>query len=104
VKTLKKYFAIVFCLFALSTLSSCTRLSNKEIQKHWWKAGGGYHIGDVLRFNENNIKGDTIFKNNNAVALITNCKKPWYKRDYVLTIRSLTKPYEYGIYHEKGAK
>lgn len=95
---------LIILFIAFTTLSSCNRLSNQEIQKSWWKAGGGYYIGDFLVFNENNLKGDTIFKYNIAVAVITNCKKPWYKQDYVLNIRSFSKPYEYGIYHEKGVK
>jgi hypothetical protein len=77
-------------------------MSNPELQKYWWKCGDGFHVGDVLQFDNGNLKGDTIFKDNRPVATIVSCNKPWYRRDYVLKIREISPGIKEGTYYQKG--
>lgn len=82
-------------------LLGCQRMNNDKIMKSWWKFGSGYHIGDALRFDKNNLNGDTIYRNGQADAIITYCGKPVFWNSAILEIESLDTR-ESGTYHEKG--
>ncbi len=45
-------------------------MSNAQIRQSWWKYGSGYHLSDALRFDESNLKGDTIYSLNKPAALV----------------------------------
>lgn len=91
---------LIACILMLTT---CCRMNNKDISKFWWKYGTGYHIGDVLRFDDNNLKGDTIFKNDIPVAIITFCRKGTFRKTAILEISEIETKKK-GTYHQKGPK
>lgn len=96
-----KYSVLVVVLAAIITLLNYRGgMSNAEIRKSWWKYGSGYHLGDALRFDENNLKGDTIYRLNQPVALISYCGKGLFRRSAILKIESI-ETWEQGVYHEK---
>ena len=90
-------------IFLGLVLSSCSRLSNDEISKSWWKYGSGFSLGDVLIFDETNLKGDTIFENQESVAIIKSCNTGLFEEYPKLEIESIETG-EIGIYYEKGTK
>lgn len=79
--------------------SGCT-LTNDRIQKHWWKYGNGFHLGDVLRFANNSLRNDTIFINNRPTAKIIDKTYGLFGDDNEIVIKSLLTA-ETGTYHEK---
>lgn len=92
---------LLTCL--LLVLGSCGRLSNNEIKKSWWLFGSGYHIGDALRFDNDNLKGDTIYSNDKPIAIILSCGKAPFRKTSILEIKDL-KTGEVGVYHDKGPR
>ena len=78
-------------------------MNNKEIKKSWWKYGSGFHIGDALRFDYNNLKGDTIYSDNEPIAIISSCGKGMFRETAVLEIKDLETG-KVGTYHEKGSR
>lgn len=84
-------------------LLGCGRMNNEEIKQSWWKYGEGFHIGDALRLDDDELKMDTIFSNNKPVAIIISCKKRFPQNDAVMKIQSLETG-EKGTYFEKGLR
>lgn len=85
-------------------LTSCgNRISNEEIKKSWWLYGSGYRIGDALRFDDTNLKGDTIYRENKPVAIITYSGKGMLRQTAILEVESIVTG-ESGTYHDKGPK
>ena len=78
-------------------------MENKEIKKSWWKYGSGYHIGDALRFDENNLKGDTLYSDNKPLAVVSSCGKGLFRKTSVLKIKDLETG-KVGTYNEKGPR
>lgn len=77
-------------------------MTNEEIENYQWKYGEGYHIGDVLLLDNHNLKGDTIYKDDKPVAVITNSGGMfWESPD--LEIKDL-KTEQSGTYHEMGKR
>lgn len=95
------YSIIIISICGSSLFISCGRMKNNDIKKSWWKYGSGYHIGDALRFDNNNLKNDTIYSKNKPVAIILTCGKGLFRETAVLEIKDLKKG-EIGIYHQKG--
>ena len=85
---MNKIFYIICILF----LCSSCQLSNDKIADSWWKAGdGNAGLSDVIRFKKNDyykLRNDTIFRNNNAVAIITKKEFRFYASN-ILTVKSL---------------
>ena len=86
-------------LIIVTSCFSCS-LSNDSIKQAWWKYGSGYHMGDVLQFNDTNFRNDSIFDGSRAVALIIKKKKAIYGRDNSITIKSIGTN-QTGIYYQK---
>ena len=78
-------------------------MSNEEMKQSWWLYGSGFRIKDTLRFDDTNLKGDTIYLENKAVAIITYCGKEMLFSSVSLKIKSIETG-EYGTYFEKGPK
>lgn len=95
--------AIFLSLLGILLLTGCGRPDNEKIKNSWWKYGSGYHIGDALRFDDNNLKGDTIYKNEKPVAVITYCGKGLFRNSFSLEIESIETG-ESGTYHDKGPR
>ncbi|WP_322969480.1 hypothetical protein [Faecalibacter sp. LW9] len=72
----------------------------KEV--NYWKYSDGFHIGDVIDFNNNNfiIKNDTIFHNNIPIAKFVKIQNRLGIADNKLTIQDL-KTSEIGNYSGK---
>ena len=65
--------SIYFFLFIIIT--GCV-LNNDEVKKLGWKYGNGFHIGDVISFDEiYTLRNDTIFFNNKAKAKIVSSRR-----------------------------
>jgi hypothetical protein len=94
-KTTLLFFALVH--------TSCSRMTNDDISKYWWKYGSGFHLGDALRFDETNLKGDTIFKGEKPIAIIISCRTGFFEEYPTLKIEAIETG-EIGSYHEKGIK
>ena len=94
--------SLVFACLLL-VLGSCGRLSNTEIKKSWWLFGSGFHIGDALRFDNDNLKGDTIYSHDTPKAIILSCGKGPFRRTAILEIQDV-KTGEVGVYHDKGPR
>ena len=95
---------ILGILFTVLVLTSCSnRMSNEEMKRSWWLYGSGFRIKDTLRFDDTNLKGDTIYLENKAVAIITYCGKEMPINSATLKIKSIETG-EYGTYHEKRQK
>lgn len=84
-------------------MGSCGRLSNNEIKKSWWKHGSGHNIGDALRFDNENLSDDTIYSNDQAIAIILRCGKGLFRKTAILEIEDL-RTGEEGVYHDKGPR
>ena len=100
---MKRIHSIICLSIYLLTLISCGRTDIKEISKYWWKYGEGYILNDFLMFDENNLKGDTIYSKNKPAALIKYCGTPIFQDHLVLEIKSL-ETNKIGRYHGKGLK
>src|SRR5690554_8223502 len=73
---LNRCFVYVFVVLIFLVAIRCTdRLAHNEIEKSWWKYGSGLHLGDVLRFDDSNLKGDTIYRNKQPVAIVIACER-----------------------------
>lgn len=93
---------IVLTLFVLLFLfSGCGRMSNSRIKESWWLHGSGYHVGDALRFDDDNLKGDTIYKEKEPVAIILSCENGAFYKTAVLKIQDIETG-NIGTYHDKG--
>jgi hypothetical protein len=75
-------------------------MDNGEIKKSWWKYGSGHHIRDRLEFNDKNLIGDTIYSNDEPVAIIISCARGMFQNSAELKIKDLTTG-ELGTYYEK---
>jgi len=95
-----KLFTVISTLLVLY---SCSRLSNNEIKKSWWKYGSGYHLAGALRFENSNLKGDTILVNNKPIAIILSCGKGFFRKTAILEIKDIESG-NVGIYHDKGPR
>jgi hypothetical protein len=95
-----KLLALV-CLVLI--MGSCSRLSNNEIKKSWWLYGSGHNIGDALRFENDDLKGDTIYSNDKPIAIILSCGKGMFRKTAILEIKDI-KTGEEGTYHDKGPR
>jgi len=91
-------FIIILSFLSLA-FAGCT-LTNDGIQKHWWKYGNGFHIGDVLRFDNNSLRNDTIFINNIPTAKIIDKVHGLFGADNEIIIKSFLSSAT-GTYHEK---
>lgn len=94
-------------LLGLFFLLTCCS-SNDYLKEHWWKYGGGYHLGDVLVFDDRNLSNDTIFNildstNRIPEAIIIKVNNRFLANDYQLEIKSLETS-EIGFYYDKGFK
>lgn len=102
-QVMMRYTALIFlAILSLLLITRCSQM-NDEIKKSWWKYGSGYHIGDVLRFDDNNLKGDTIYSKNEPKAIISSCGKGVFRQNAVLEIKDLETG-KVGTYHEKGPR
>jgi hypothetical protein len=89
-------------LFALTCLflTACS-LSQQQLNTGWRKYGEGYHLRDVVDFNNGfSIKGDTILQNGHTVRIITRKTKGMFGDDNEIEITSLDKK-QSGVYHQK---
>lgn len=88
-------------LISLILLLSSCHLDNEHIRHHSWLHGSGYSIGAWLTFDDTNlwIRNDTIFKDNQAVGIITNTTQG-IVGDNEFEFMSLQTG-ETGRYHEK---
>lgn len=99
---LNRCFVYVFVVLIFLVAIRCTdRLAHNEIEKSWWKYGSGLHLGDVLRFDDSNLKGDTIYRNNQPVAIVIACERKVLENSGVLKLKSIHNE-KTGTYHEKG--
>ena len=81
-------------------LSSCS-FNDKELKNGWWKYGEGYHIGDVLNFNNILLSNDTIYRNGIPDAiLIDRIDSHFNLTSRKIIIQSLSSN-EKGTYHQK---
>ena len=95
---------ILGIFFTAVVLTSCSsRMSNEEMKQSWWLYGSGFRIKDTLRFDDTNLKGDTIYLENKAVAIIKYCGKEMLFSCATLKIKSIETG-QYGTYFEKGPK
>ena len=92
---------IFLSIIGLLLLTGCGRMDDEKIKESWWKYGSGYHIGDALRFDHNNLKGDTIYRNDKPIAIITYCGKGMFRNSAILEVESIATG-ESGTYHDKG--
>lgn len=79
-----KKVAIVFCV--LLGFIAC-----KENKNTFWKYAEGYHIGDVIAidYKNNQIKNDTIYFKNKAVAAVISIENRILSNDKVLIIKDI---------------
>lgn len=99
---LNRCFVYVFVVLIFLVAIRCTdRISNDEIEKSWCKYGSGLHLGDVLRFDDSNLKGDTIYRNNQPAAIVIACERKVLENSAVLKLKSIHNE-KTGTYHEKG--
>lgn len=45
-------------------------MNNEDIKTYTWGYSDGFHIGDVLELDNNNLQGDTIYSENQPKAII----------------------------------
>lgn len=78
--------AMVLLLF-----SACNSRGDSLTTTRFWKYSDGFAIGDVLDFNQANLtsRGDTIFKNDRAMARVLRIENRWITADRVLHIESM---------------
>ena len=91
---------ILFLLPAFGLLS-CTSDST-YVQRHQWKYGDGYRIGDWLSFDSSGsyaVSNDTLYKQGKAVAIVIDVDMG-IVHDTELEIKSVSTG-EAGFYHEK---
>lgn len=81
-------------------LTGCGDVDYKILKKSRWKYGSGYHIGDMLTFTNDDLKGDTIYFENKPIALITFCEKGAFRNSAILEIKDL-RTGKSGTYHQK---
>lgn len=93
----------LIAILSLLLVLSCVRESNIEIKKSWWLYGSGFNIGDALRFDNNNLKGDTIYSNKKPIAIILSCGKGLFHKTAILEIHDVESG-KVGIYHDKGPR
>src|SRR5690554_7637315 len=87
---LNRCFVYVFVVLIFLVAIRCTdRLAHNEIEKSWWKYGSGLHLGDVLRFDDSNLKGDTIYRNKQPVAIVIACERKVLENSAVLKLKSI---------------
>lgn len=91
----------VFILVIFVSIFSCSsKLSNNEIRNIQWKYGDGFHISDLIIFNQRiDFNEGTIYLKKKPVALIKKC----FKRNdnqYVMEIISLENS-QIGTYYGK---
>ena len=81
----------IFYIICLLFLSGC-QVSNDKIMNDWWKAGdGNAGLSDVMRFKKGDryeLRNDTIFRDNNAIAVITKKEFRFFADDIVF-VKSL---------------
>lgn len=97
---MKYNLLFISLIYSSFVVVSCARIDNDTIKKSWWKYGSGYRICDRLDFDNNNLKGDTIYLNNKPIAIVLSCSKGLFRNTADLEIKNLTTG-ETGIYHEK---
>ena len=100
---MKPASTIFLSILGLLFLIGYDHMKNEEIKKSGWKYGSGYHISDFLRFDDNNLKGDTIYRSNKPIAVIIYCGKGMFRNSAILELESLATG-ESGIYHQKGPR
>ena len=76
-------------------------MSNDEVKKFIWRYSDGFHVKDVLEFDNNNLRGDTIYSKNEPVAIIIERSKEIPFVSSYIEIKDFNSE-EVGTYHEIG--
>ena len=76
-------------------------MSNNDIKAYTWRYSDGYHMGDVLELDDNNLNCDTIYSNNKPVAIIISRSKEIPFVTSSIDIKDFNSE-EVGAYHEIG--
>jgi hypothetical protein len=89
-------------------LASCESLKDEYIKENWWLYGEGYHLKDMLIFDDSasnflQLKKDTILLDNIPKAIIVKKEKGILGADNEIHIKSINSN-QIGIYHDKGSK
>ena len=102
-----KFNLIIICLVLLSSCS----FSDEELKKGWWKYGSGAHIGDVINFNHDTFSNDTIYRGEEAIAVIVDREESLFgisSRKIFIELLIERRAYieseydpEIGVYHQK---
>ena len=89
------FFAGLLCMV------SCSKTNEEIITSHKWKHGSGYPVaGDWIDLSNGTVfSNDTIYKNNNPVAVVDSIST--YYNEYRLYLKSLSDN-KSGTYAEKG--
>jgi hypothetical protein len=77
-------------------------MNNDDIKTFTWRYTEGYHIGDILELNNNNLRGDTIYSKNQPVAIIIKRSKEVPFTTPSLDIKDFNSD-KIGTYHEIGS-
>lgn len=85
-----KRFSIFFILIPIAFTLSCSN-TNDKLKEGFWKHAEGFYIGDIIDFKNKSIqiKNDTIFKNDTAIARIEKLESRWLAGDKVLHIKAI---------------
>lgn len=98
---MKSYTLFIILFF----LSLCSCESREEKINSNWKYAGGYHIGDFLSFEHQNLKNlqyDTIYKDSTPLAVIVELKTTYLPgTENKLTLKDIESG-ALGIYTDKG--
>ncbi|WP_447636911.1 hypothetical protein [Flavobacterium microcysteis] len=97
---MKSYTLFIILFF----LALCGCESREEKIKSNWKYAGGYHIGDFLSFEHQNLKiqNDTIYKDSKPFAVIVELKSALLPGIENKLLLEDIKSGELGIYTDKG--
>ncbi|MEX1190424.1 MAG: hypothetical protein WEA99_00530 [Brumimicrobium sp.] len=77
-------------------------MNNEDLKAFTWRYTDGYHIGDLLELNKNNLRGDTIYSKNQPIAIIIKRSKEIPFVTSSIDIKNFNSD-EIGTYHEIGS-
>ena len=77
-------------LISIAFILSCSN-TNDKLQEGFWKHAEGFRIADMIDFKHKfiQVKNDTIFKNDTAIAVIEKLETRLLAGDKVLYIKAI---------------